>query len=310
MIEYIEVTNESGSSLRLPLSNYTETGVVIRNIEGIGTVKANVNMANYFDSDTKKLNSTSLTTRNIVLTFNLYPTATESVEEVRDKLYVFFTPKKKINLVFKTDRRYAGIDGVVETNEPTIFTELEQVQISILCEDPLFYDKSGANVDVKEYELNATESLFEFPFENNSLTEKLIELGNIRHRPINAINYIGEYDTGLTINIHCTGVVIDPVIYSNRQRGTFKLITSKLSEIIEGSTRFEKGDTIMINTINGSKTIVLLRDGNLYNILHLLESGSTWPMLLTGENEFIVDAVSGYMFIKISYSYKLGYLGI
>ena len=310
MIEYIEVTNESGSSLRLPLSDYTETGILITNIDGIGTVKASINMSNYFDSDTKKYNSGQLDTRNIVFTFYLVATDTESVEDVRDKLYTFFTPKKKVTLVFKTDLRHASIDGIVENNEPTIFSEQEEVQVSILCEDPLFYDKSGADVDVKEYELNATESLFEFPFENNSLTEKLIELGNIRHRPINAINYIGEYDTGLTINIHCTGIVMDPVIYSNRQRGTFKLVTSKLSEIIEGSTRFEKGDTIMINTINGSKTIVLLRDGNLYNILHLLESGSTWPMLLTGENEFIADAASGYMFIKISYSYKLGYLGI
>lgn len=311
MIEYIEVTNEAGSTLRLPLSNPWETGMAVTNITGINTVKANINMTGYADSDLKKKNYAALDTRNIVITLRYLATSTKTVEEVRDDAYFFFTPKKKIHLVIKTDRRFVGTDGYVESNEPDIFSKEEASTISILCEDPLLYDENGEDIDRSDYNFNAVEPMLEFQLCNDSLTEKLIELGEVRHKPINSIVYEGEYDVGFTIHMHCKGKVTDPVIYSNRQGGEFKLITSRLANILaSGSTTFEKGDVITISTIPGHKSIMLLRNGKVYNILHLLLAGSTWPMLKTGTNEFIVDAANGFEMIAISYSYSLGYLGV
>lgn len=310
MIEYIEVINEAGDHLRLPLSNPWETGIAVINVQGIGTVKANVNMTNYADSDLKKKNGVSLDTRNITLTLQFLGNEIESVEQVRDKTYAFFTPKKNVHFIIKTDHRFVGTDGVVESNEPDIFSENEQTQISILCEDPLWYDETEKDTKRDDYDFESMLPMLEFPFSNESLEEPLIILGEIRHSPVNSIDYPGEYDTGLTISIHCTGIVISPTIYISRQNGLFKLNTSLLADIIPDSDRFLTGDTITINSYNGSKSILLLRNGEVYNILHLLDSKSVWPMLKTGKNEFRLDAENGFEFIKVSYTYTTGYLGV
>lgn len=310
MIEYIEVVNEAGEHLQLPLSNPWETGIAVMNLQGVGTAKANINMTGYADSDLKKKNSVTLDTRNILITLQYIGTDTESVEQVRDKSYVFFAPKKTIHLIIKTDQRFVGIDGIVESNEPDIFSENEQASISILCEDPLFYDENEKGTVRDEYDLNATIPEFSFPFSNESLTEDLIVLGEITHRPVNVINYPGEYNIGLTIKLHCTGTLINPKLTSMRQKGVFKLNTDLLADIIPESKTFNAGDSITINTVNGNKSILLLREGVVYNILHLLDSQSTWPMLMTGKNEFVLDAESGFEFAEISYMYTTGYLGI
>lgn len=310
MIEYIKVINDGGSELMLPLNDWSESGMLITNIEGIGTVRASINMSSYVDNDFKKNNSNILETRNIVFSFLYTNTENESIEQVRDKSYSFFTPKKKIHLVFKTTNRFVGIDGYVESNDPTIFAEAESAQVSILCEDPLFYDESTKETIRDDYDFNAIEAKLEFPVENPSLTEKLIEFGEVTHKPTNAIDYEGEYDIGLTINIHCTGMVTDPIIYSSRQGGYFKLLTDKLTEVIPGSTKFLAGDVIIVNTISGSKSIRLLRNGKVYNILHIIAAESIWPILKNGLNEFTVDSLTGFEFIKISYSYDTGFLGI
>lgn len=310
MIEYVEVTNEAGDILHLPLNNFMETGMLITNMEGIGTVRSNISMANYADSDEKKLSSNILEARNITITLRFFNTSTKTVEQIRDECYYYFSPKKTITLTIKTDLRHVSIRGFVESNEPSIFSQEEETQVSLLCEDPLFYDVANADVTVDEYDFNAVRSEFEFPFDNNSLIERLIELGEINHRPINAITYLGEYDTGFTIKLHFKGICINPVIFSNRQDGIFRLLTSKLTNIIPNETQFRKGDLVTINTRSGSKSIVLLRDGKEYNILHILESAAVWPILKTGSNEFIIDAVNGFEFIEVLYEYKTGYLGV
>lgn len=310
MIEYIEVINEAGDHLRLPLSNPWETGIAVMNIQGIGTTKANVNMTSYADSDLKKKNGVILDTRNITLTLQFLGTEIKSVEQLRDTAYAFFTPKKTIHFIIKTDYRFVGIDGTVESNEPDIFSKDEQTQISILCENPLWYDETGKDTKRDEYDLNALVSMFEFPFSNESLVDPLIVLGEIRHAPVNAIDYPGEYDVGFIITMHCAGIVIDPIIYCSRQNGYFKLNTSLLTDIIPDADRFLPGDVITIDTYNGSKAIMLLRDGTVYNILHLLDSRSIWPMLKTGKNEFRVDAANGFEYIQIAYQYTTGYLGV
>ena len=310
MIEYIEVINEAGDHLRLPLSNPWETGIAVMNIQGIGTTKANINMTSYADSDLKKKNGVTLDTRNITLTLQFLGTEIKSVEQLRDTAYVFFTPKKTIHFIVKTDNRFVGIDGTVESNEPDIFSKDEQTQISILCEDPLWYDETEKDTKRDDYDFNSLIPMLEFPFSNESLTDELIVLGEIRHAPINAIDYPGEYDIGLSITLHCSGIVIDPIIYCSRQNGYFKLNTALLADIIPDADRFLTGDTITINTYNGSKSILLLRNGVVYNILHLLASKSVWPILKTGKNEFRVDAKNGFEYLQISYQYATGYLGI
>lgn len=311
MIEYIQVTNEAGDTLQLPLSDYSQTGMAVISVEGIGTVRATINMTSYSDSDLKKKNYSSLEARNIIINLRFFAVQDLSVEDVRDRAYVLFTPQKKVHFVIKTDRRFVGTDGYVESNEPTIFSKEESTQISILCEDPILYDEEGGFIDRSDNDFNAMESLFEFPFMNDSLTERLIILGEIRHKPINAITYEGEYDIGLTITMHCKGVVVDPIIYSNRQHGEFLLMTDKLPDVLPDSpAKFLKGDIVTITTVPGSKSITLLRDGKAYNILHILKAGSTWPMLKNGANEFVIDAGIGFELISISYKYSLGYLGV
>ena len=136
MIKKIKVTNYLGEQLLLDLKNPQSSGMFISNIEGLGPVKSEVNIAEASTTDGGQFSSARLNVRNIVITlgFLLAPT----VEEVRIKSYKYFPVKKKIKLLFETDTRTLEIMGYVESNEPVIFAKQQTAQISILCPDPYF----------------------------------------------------------------------------------------------------------------------------------------------------------------------------
>jgi hypothetical protein len=135
------------------------------------------------------------------------------------------------------------------------------------------------------------EPLFEFPFENNSLTDNLLEFGGIIVNQEKTVFYKGDSEVGIVIYIHAIGEATNLTIYNALTREVLKIDTDRL-EALTGSI-IKAGDDIIISTIKGEKFIRLIRDGEYINILNCLGRNSDWFRLVKGDNVFIFTAETG-----------------
>lgn len=288
MIQSLIVTNYLGNKTRYNFGEVEpESGFIVTKIDGMGPVKANVNTAHSAVADGDKITSTRLGGRNIVIG-GIFTNAS-TIEEARLKSYKYFPIGKRVTVRIVTDERIGEVEGVVESNEPDIFSERETFQISIICESPFFKDV-GEN-GIVETMFSGVEAEFEFPFTNNSLTENLIEFSQIVTKKTNTVYYNGDSETGVHITIHATGAVGDIDIYNIETREHMKIDMDKL-EAMTGSGMVS-GDTLEINTVKGERSVTLLRGGHTTNVLNILDKHPDWFTLAKGDNLFTFVATDG-----------------
>ncbi len=302
MIQSVTITNESNESLTIKLTeSEPESGLIIMSITGIGATKADINTTAMAITDGSVYNSSRGTERNIVMT--LLFTYADSIEETRHRAYQYFPTKKKVSIRFDTDERSSVISGYVESNEPEIFNKKESAQISIICPDPYFYSLSD-----NDTVFSGIEAMFEFAFENDSLTEPLLEFGEVMRNRERNIYYDGDADIGVTITIHATGDVGDFTIYNVGTREYMRFSVEKLRAIT--GRGFGNGDDIIINTKRGEKSVQLLRAGVYRNVLNCLDRDSKWLQLKKGNNVVAFQATKGEEFMELYISNKVLYMGV
>lgn len=197
MLKRVIITNHLGESMEYRIDGVevdNPSGLIITSIDGLGPVKANINMSDLATTDGQLYNSARLSGRNIVIKA-LFTHAT-SIEEARLLSYKYFPIKKKIKFRIETDNRIGEAEGYVESNEPDIFSNESSCQISILCENPYF---DGGKIG---YTFGDTIPLFKFAFGNESLDEPLIKLSEEAEvTDERRIIYDGDADTGVEIEI-------------------------------------------------------------------------------------------------------------
>lgn len=304
MIKSITVTNHLGDSLKMELGKPEESGFLITSIDGLGPAQGDISMTKLAAADGSVYNSARVETRNIVI--NIKYLFKETIEDARLLSYKYFPVKKKVNLLIETDNRLATIDGYVESNSPDIFSSSEMTQISILCAYPYFYSagEDGNQTTV----FSGIEPLFEFEFSNESLTEPLLEFGEIKNREESVVTYYGDADVGVKITIHATGPVSNISIYNTRTREIMHIDTDKIKTITgEGIIA---GDDIIINTIVGDKYVHLVRKGKTINILNALDKYSDWFTLSRGDNIFAFTADAGSNNLQFQIENRLLYEGV
>lgn len=305
MIKSITVTNYVGDSITIKLREPETTGFLISSITGLGPAKAEINTTDISAMDGSMFNSARMSQRNIVLGIvftNTYEK--ESIEDLRLKSYKYFPLKKKLELLIETDNRLVKTMGYVESNEPNIFSSMENTQISIICPDPYFYD-AGAN---QETEFYSVEPLFEFPFSNESLTKNLIEFSRMKNAAEGNIHYLGDADIGMTIYIHAIGPATNVYIHNLGTLESMKIDTTKL-KTLTGSGIIER-DEIIITTVKGEKNIVLVREGKIINILNCLDRNVCWLGLTKGDNVFAFTADSGILNLQFRIENRIIYEGV
>lgn len=301
MIKSVTVTNYLGESIKLELGRPEQSGFSILSIDGLGPSKANINTSELATSDGSFFNSARLTSRNIVM--NLKYMWKPTVDDARLLSYKYFPVKKQVKLVFDTDQRICEIEGYVESNTPTIFSRDSGTQISIICPDPYFYSVED-NVTL----FYGVVSKFEFPFENDSLDEDLIEFGEIANLSENNIYYDGDAEVGIQIMLHALGDVVDPTIHNLQTLEVMGIDTARL-ETISGFGIIA-GDTITINTVKGKKSISLLRDGEYFNILNCLNRNADWFHLVRGDNLFAFTADEGIINLQFRIRNRVAFEGV
>lgn len=301
MIKSLTVTNFKEESLKLTLTNPEESGLIIESIDGLGPTKATINSTELATMDGSIYNSARQEERNIVI--NLIMMFAPTIEDARQKTYKYFPLKKLVKIKIETDNRYIETEGYVESNESNIFSQQESTQISIICPDPYLY-AVGSSATA----FSGITPTFTFPFSNESLTEKLIEFGNIRLDQRAIINYGGDVDVGVYITVHALGSAENITIYNSESLEQMKIDTKKIYTIT--GKNFSTGDDILISTVKGQKYIRLLRDGVYTNIIGSLDKSADWFQLTPGDNLFGFTADSGSENLILTFDYKIAYGGI
>lgn len=308
MIQWVEITNYVGETLHITLNEADpEHGMIIKNIDGLGPPKATINTTEVVTMDGDVFNSSRLQKRNIVM--NLLFTFAEIIEDPRLRTYNFFAIKRQLRFEIKTDHRQAYIYGYVETNEPGIFSQMEETQISIVCPYP-YFTACGPGGSKQRIDFFGIEPLFEFVYDNNSLEEKLTEFGNvIDNAYVREFTYDGDADVGMVITIHSLAYWKNLRIW-NVDTGENMLINSEKITEISGLSPIQRGDDIILNTNPGSKSMYLYRLGKTYNVFNALEKGSDWLKIRKGLNRFAMQADAYIENIQLTIEADIIYEGV
>lgn len=341
MIHSITVTNYLGNSITMDLTRPEDSGFVVQSVDGLGPAKATINTSEMATNDGSIFNSARLDERNIVLNLLFMDSSGESIEDIRRKTYTYFPLKKKLTFTVETDSISMEIEGYVESNEPTIFSNTEGCQISIICPYPYFWSASNSVTT-----FSTMEAAFEFPFSNECVAdlwdtsniladsdEELITdsydgyicddgyissssvssiatiiMGIIEYQSERLITYEGDAEVGVTITIHALGTVSDLTIY-NLDTGESMIIDTDKLEDLTGSG-IVHGDDIVICTVKGSKSATLIRDGESINILNCIDRSSDWFQLAMGDNIFAYTAETGNTNLQFSVENRVIYEGV
>lgn len=303
MIRSITATSHLGDTIKLGLFNPEDSGYIIQSISGLGAGKADINTSKMATADGALFNSSRLDERNIVLSLMYYPISGKTVEDLRQQTYKFFPIKRKVILRIETDNRDVEIVGYVETNESLIFSDKEGVDISIICPDPFFHSRNTA-----ETNFSGIEPAFEFPFGNESLTNNLLVMGEIKTKSENVIYYDGDSEVGFTIKIHAVGDASEITIYNVLTREQMYIDTQKIEEMT--GSGIIRSDDIIINTEVGNKSIVLIRNGVTINILNCVEKNTDWFKLSKGNNIFAYTAATGETNLQFVFFNRIIYEGV
>lgn len=304
MIKSVTAINHLGEALKLVLSDPNATGIKVTGITGLGPPKGTINTSKVSTVDGTIYNSATVAGRNVVLSTELLNKPT--VEEVRIQTYRYFPIKKPVTLVFETETRLAAILGYTESNSPELFGEDPTAQISIVCPEAYFHDVSDKAI-LKTLFYNVKPN-FQFPFSNESLTQKLIELGKLETKLDRDILYTGETEVGMTITMEVLGDVGDVVVYNTKTNEAMRVDSAKLKALT--GTALTTGDVVVITTNRGNKKIVLRRNGDLYNIRNALERTSSWLQLNKGVNSLAYSASSGINNLQITIESQILYEGL
>jgi hypothetical protein len=287
LLNAVKVTNAQGSVLDLQLDD-PSGGFVVKNIEGLGPVKATLVSTSFANLDGGQYHSARREPRNIVLTLGLAPDyAVESVQDLRDRLYAYFMPKSVATMDFNLFDQFTqniskqikdlSIECRVESCTPSIFTKDPAMDISVMCYDPDFVDPTLVSLAGSTV---------------TDLTETIV-------------SYDGTVDTGVIFRLDVDRDLTDFTIYHRPPDGS--LVT------IDFSYPLLAGDVVEISSVRGSKYATLTRAGVESSVLYAISPQSGWLTLQSGENRirvYATDTATPYRPIPYTIEYTSKYGGL
>lgn len=253
MIKSVTITNHLGESLILELTRPDLSGFIVKEIDGLGPVKADINTTKRATMDGTAYNSASAGQRDITFQLQFYTTGIESIEDIRHRSYKYFPLKKQVTIRVETDNRISETVGYIESNEPNIFSNQEGCTVVVVCPDPYFY-----SVNTNETIFYGVEPAFEFPLFNDSPTEPLLELGTVKNKTEENVFNSGDAEVGMSIIMHATGDATNVTIYNLDTRERMDLDTSKMPDnyrwdvFDDDSIKWTSGATLWYNPNNSA----------------------------------------------------------
>lgn len=272
----LKIENTRGQIFEL--SNNTKN-YIVTDVSGLTYPASNINTSEGI-ADGAYYNSQRLQMRNIVITLRLRG----DIEKNRQQLYTIFLAKEKCTIYYQNKNRHVKIDGYVEILEGSIFTNKEEIQISIVCPQPYFEGMTRIETD-----LSTLAKFFEFPFaievgEPISLSEK-------RNSPFATIHNSGSAGCGCILTVSVLGTIEGLTIINVTTQEKFGI-----------DFELQAGDVLTINSTTGKKSCSIRRLGHEINLLFYRKPYSQWITLASGDNIFTFRTETGQDFAKIDIS--------
>lgn len=259
MLIQVDVTTMSGSVLSLPLED-VEAGIIVQEIKGLDPVKATLVSSSFAGQDGEQFYSSRREARNLVMTLGLAPDyVTDSVQDLRRRVYDYLMPKKQVLLTFTMDDGLnVNILGIVESLETPLFSREPAIDVSIMCYDPDFVDP-----DVVSLTGSST----------NEITEITVE-------------YDGTVETGVQIEMDINQTLDQFTIYHRAPDGSTRTLTFVNPMV--------NGEVIKIDTRPGTKQATSTLTGTTTSVLYGISPQSNWLQLEPGTNylRFYVNKVT------------------
>lgn len=286
MINKIIYENEKGSSIEL---NHVGPLFIFKP-EGFGGIQSETIMGKGIYQDGVNIDKNILSER--ILTLNCYMVVdTEKQRAIlKNNLYKTFNSKLKGKITVYTDTLNRIAEDAVVIQSP-IFdddyegpNELVPFQIQLMMPSPFF------TAAEKITEIATWYGGFNF---KTKLPLKFRQKGDTKKNIFND----GHVDT--PVKIYFEGPAVNPSI---------KNLTT--NEFIKINKTIEVGETLIINTEYGNKTVEIESKGSTLNAFHYLDLDSDFFSLVPGDNliEYTTDNELDVQ--KVEIRYKERYLGI
>lgn len=271
MITMIEARTAQGTLLSLPLGDES-SGLKLVDVDGLGPVKATLASSSFASLDGEQFQSSRRGARDITLKLKLDPDyITESVEDLRDKLYDFFMPESPVDLrAYRSDGLVVDISGWVEDFDSPHFTNEPTADILIRCFNPDF-------VDIVPIE---------------------IEGSTVSDSTDTVIDYPGTVKTGFVLALSIDRPISGFTIYCKKPDNTI--------QTFDFAAAMVAGNTIIVSTVAGEKSIMRATSSNNGSMLYGLATQSVWPEIVRGENQFRVYVAGAPISYTLTYEVHYG----
>lgn len=271
MLTMVEIFNERGENLALPLET-TSSGYLVKSIDGLDPVKANISSSPFGQLDGEVLQGTRRGSRNIVMELGLETDhVTNTVRELRTKLYDYLMPESLVRLRFYMDGvAFVDISGIVESLESPLFAQSPGAVASVLCHRPDF-----AAIEPK---------IFTGATVTGSTTAQIV--------------YEGTVETGTVLRLPINRAVSSLTIVNSPVNGdqqNFEVVAPLVA-----------GDVLEISSVPSDKWIRLTRNGTTTSLLYAVPATSKWMRLNRGVNSIRVTTAGAAMPYTITYTPKFG----
>lgn len=265
MITKVEVFSPQPDAPVLPLGGLMpfDDPIHIRNIDGLGPVKADIARTPFASGRGSLYQGSSTPDRNIVLTLGFNPDweGQQTVASLRQLLYRYLMPENWTKLrFFSQELPDVDIEGYVESCEPNMFSQDPEFQVSIICPEPDFIE-----ADATIYNGVVDDGTLELEFE-----------------------YAGTIATGYELRVD---FAVDNPAYT----GPLTIFHTAFAE-----EQMFKVDPVTIDAVRYFKlssvvnakrvSAVAKADGAITNLLAVMTGDSVWPQIKAGENLFRIAA--------------------
>lgn len=278
MLQKMEVFSSQVSAPELQIGGTSPNTdlVQLRNVEGLGPVKANITTTPTARLRGETFVGKSLPNRNIVLTLGFNPDWEDNtITSLRQVLYAYFMTGEWVNLRFFSDYLPpVDISGYVESFDPNMFSKDPEVQVSIICPNPDFVD-----IDPTEVVGITTDGTDE-----------------------NELNYIGTVPTGFKLRLDSTAGA-----YSGLVGVTNKTPAINYFELSDVDIDDDPEIYLELNTNLGQRYVQTVQGGVVTSQLKNITNGIVWPELTPGQNLFSVTTdIPGDQTWTLTYHNRFG----
>ena len=295
MITEVSSLTKGGESLNLDLFDPWSSGIAVKEITGLGPVKTELSLERYALIDGAFLKGARVGTRNVVLT--LIPVG-DDVQTERRKIYNFFPVGETITFGVVTGQVAVKSSMIVESVEPNIFSERQEIGVSLIAIDPYWRSNSPSITGLVGF--NDVTPLFQFPFSSGDNPKELI-FGDLSNASGKDINYLGDAETGVVITFSFNGNVSNLTVIN--QTYDEAMIINKVKD-------FYRGEQLVLDTRPAKKSVKHIAGGKESFITGVLDIKSQWIKLHPGINTIGLQFVGNPNDMDISIEYETLYRGV